>query len=380
MNSSTNRFRCSILITFCTAFVLSSLSGCDRASDTVRVSGQIEGHPIAVGSRVGGRISEVLAREGQSVRKGDVLFRIESAEAEAELLAARATLAQTEAQLKKMEAGPRPEEILAAEASAASAKAHYDEALAGARSQEIEAARALADAARADVDEARSEFERQANLFDANVAPFAAKDQASHRLEAAKGTLQSAEKQLDLLVQGTRDEQIAMAKAAFDGATAQLDELRNGSRAEDVDAARAARDQAAAQVKRGEVTLAEMTVASPVDGVVETLDLRPGDIVSAGPAARIMDPNDLDLTVYVGAALLGHLAVGQRVSFTTDSHGAETFEGEISFIASNGEFTPRNLQTEEDRVQQVFAVKIHTGSGDGKLRAGMSGTVTIPRR
>lgn len=354
------------------------LCGCTRATGSLHVSGQIEGHPIAVGSRIGGRISEVPAREGQAVSRGDVLFRIESAEAEAELLAARATLAQTEAQLKKLEAGPRAEEIRSAEAATASAKAQYDQALAGARSQEIEAARARTDTARAEVDEARSEFERQSNLFEANVAAFAAKDQAGHRFEAARSTLKSAEKELDLLVQGTRDEQIAMAKAAFDGATAKLDELRNGTRAEDVDAALAARDQAAAQVKRAEVSLAEMTVVSPVDGVVETLDLRPGDIVNAGPAARVMNPEDLDLTVYVGAAFLGHLAISQRVNFTTDSHGTETFEGTISFVASNGEFTPRNLQTEEDRVQQVFAVKIHTGSAGGKLRAGMSGTVALP--
>jgi len=366
----------SIPIVLC---AVSILDGCTRAGDTLHVSGQIEGHPIAVGSRVGGRISEVPAREGHTVKQGDILFRIEAAEAEAELLAARATLAQSEAQLKKLEAGPRAEEIRAAEAVTASAKAQYDQALAGARSQEIEAARARADAARAEVDEARAEFERQTNLFEADVAPFAAKDQAHHRLEAAQGTLKSSVKELDMLVQGTRDEQIAMAKAAFDGASAKLDELRNGARTEDIDAARAARDQAAAQVKRAEVNLAEMTISSPVDGIVETLDLRPGDLVKSGPAARVMNPEDLDLTVYVSAAFLGQLAVGQRVSFTTDAHGAEAFEGTIVFIASNGEFTPRNLQTAEDRVQQVFAVKIHSGSAGGKLRAGMSGTVALPR-
>ena len=359
------------------AFLL--LCGCSRTSDTLHVTGQIEGHPIAVGSKVGGRISEVAAREGQAVKRGDVLFRIESTEAEADLLAAKATLAQAEAQLQKLEAGAREEEIRAAEASAASAKAQYDEALTGARSEEISAARARVDTARALLDEAAAEFKRQSNLFEANIVSFSVKDQASHANEAARGTLQTAEKELDLLVQGTRNERITMAKSAYDGAMAKLDELRNGSRHEDISVAVGTRDYAQAQVKRAEANLAEMTIVSPADGVVETLDLRPGDIVKSGPAARVINPDDLDLTVYVGAALLGHLNVGQPVKFTTDSHGDETFEGTISFIAASGEFTPRNLQTQEDRVQQVFEVKVHTGSAGGKLRAGMAGTVTLPR-
>jgi len=183
-------------------------------------------------------------------------------------------------------------------------------------------------------------------------------DQARHRVESAKGALESAEEQLELLLAGTRNEQILRAKSLYDAAAAKLDELKNGTRPEDLAAGRAARDQAAAQVHRAEVVLDEMTVVSPVDGVVETLDLRPGDIVQPGPAARVIDPDDLELTVYVSAALLGHLTIHESVTFTTDSFGDEAFNGTISFISPVGEFTPRNLQTEEDRVQQVFAVKV----------------------
>ena len=364
---------------FIIAILVTGAAACSPDRGDVRITGQIEGHPIAVGSRIGGRIVELAVHEGDAVSKGDVIFRIDPAEAEAELAATRAVLAQTEAQLDKLEAGPRIEEILAAEAVVASAKAQYDEAVAGARSQEIGAARAVAESARADVNDAQSEFKRQSELYEANVGPFAAMDQARHRLESARGALESAEEQLELLLAGTRNERISMAKAQYDAALAKLEELQRGTRTEDLAAAQAARDQAAAQVKRAEVNLAEMTVLSPVDGVVETLDLRPGDIVPAGAAARIIDPNDLDLTVYVSAALLGHLRIGARVPFTTDSFGDEEFEGAISFISTVGEFTPRNLQTEEDRVQQVFEVKIHTDSAGGRLRPGMAGTVTFSR-
>ncbi len=354
-------------------------AGCSQDAGSVRVTGQIEGHPIAVGSRIGGRVVDVPVDEGDRVRVGDVILRIDAAEAGANLAAAQAALAQAQAQLDKLEAGPRAEELLAAEANSASAKARYDEALAGARSQEVGASRAVVESARAEFEDAKAEFNRQSELYKAQVGPFAAMDQARHRLEAARGALETAEKQLELLLAGTRDERILLEKSQYEAALAKLEELQNGTRTEDLAAATAVRDQAAAQVKRAEVNLAEMTVVSPVEGVVETLDLRPGDIVPAGPAARIIDPDDLDLTVYVSSALLGHFNLGDRVSFTTDSFGGETFEGEIVFIASAGEFTPRNLQTEEDRALQVFAVKIHTDSADGRLRPGMAGTVSFPR-
>jgi HlyD family secretion protein len=123
-----------------------------------------------------------------------------------------------------------------------------------------------------------------------------------------------------------------------------------------------------------------MTISSPVGGIVETLDLRPGDLIKAGAAARVIDPDDLEITFYVSADFLGHVAAGQRVNFTTDSPTSGTFEGEIAFIATEGEFTPRNLQTQEDRVQQVFAIKVRTTSHGGKLRPGMTATVDFPRR
>jgi HlyD family secretion protein len=288
-------------------------------------------------------------------------------------------LAQSQAQLEKLQAGPRVEEILAAKATVSTAKAHYDEAIAGARSEEIGAARATVESAQAEVNDAEAEYKRQSDLYEGNIGTFANMDRARHRLEAARGALGQAREQLDLLLAGTRNERVLMAKGEYEAALARLEELENGTRPEDLAAAQAARDQASALVQRSEVNLAEMIVRAPVDGIVETLDLRPGDIIPAGPALRVIDPNDLDLTVYVSAALLGHLAVGERVQFTTDSFGDELFEGEIRFISSVGEFTPRNLQTEEDRVQQVFAVKIHTDSAGGRLRPGMAGTVSFSR-
>jgi HlyD family secretion protein len=94
--------------------------------------------------------------------------------------------------------------------------------------------------------------------------------------------------------------------------------------------------------------------------------------------ARLIDPEDLKVTVYMGAALLGQLKLGQKISLTADAHGSERFEGEVYFIASEGEYTPRNLQTQEERVQQVFGVKLRLNSNGGKLRAGMTVIAHVP--
>jgi HlyD family secretion protein len=176
-----------------------------------------------------------------------------------------------------------------------------------------------------------------------------------------------------------RDEEIATAKAMYDQASAALAEVKRGTRAEDLAAARAARDAAAADRQRAEVALREMVVTAPMDGVIESLDVHPGDLVKPGPIVRMVNPEDLKMIIYVGAVMLGYLKVGQKVTLTTDAHGAETFEGTVARIATEGEFTPRNLQTQEERIQQVFGVKLTLNSAGGKLRAGMTATAHLPK-
>lgn len=336
-------------------FLFLGLAGCPgRTGGDLYVSGQIEGTTVEAGSRVGGRVEELLVDEGDGVKVGDVLVRLETPEAEAMHAAAKAQEAQ---------------------AVAFRMEKQYQMALRGARSQEINVARAGMETARAQRDEAKAEFERIRTLYEEHVVSQQVFDQANHHFEAAVGSHKGTMENLDLLVQGTRDEQIAMAKASHEEAKATLEELENGARIEDLAAARAARDAATANVMSAAANLREMTISAPLDGVVESIDLHPGDLVRPGPIVSIVDPEDLELTVYVSAKWLGHLRLGQTLQFTTDSHDDETFSGAIIYIASQGEFTPRNLQTQEERVQQVFGVKIQLDSANGKLRAGMTATV-----
>lgn len=358
--------------------LLASFSGCHANNrDVITVTGQIEGVGVNAGSRIGGRVSEVLVAEGDRVAKDDVLVRLEASEADAFVAAAQAQLDQAEALLTKLETGARPEEIRQIEAAAGAAEAKYQLALEGFRSQQVEAARASAGGARAQLDRAKADLERVTSLLADNAVSQKNYDDAKLAHEVAQAQYKSAQENLDLLAAGSRDQEIAIARAGRDQAAAALEEAVNGARAEDLAAARAARDAAAAGLRQAQTGLSEMVVKAPRDGVVESTDVHEGDLVKPGPIVRIVDPEDLELVVYVSAGVLGRLRLGQKVQMTADSLGDDVFDGEICRIPSQGEYTPRNLQTVEERVQQVFGIKVKLNSAGGKLKAGMTATAHI---
>lgn len=353
-------------------------AGCEaNPNGALSVSGQIEAVSVQAGSKVGGRVHEVLVKEGDHVKAGDVLVRLEDDESQASVKAARAQVAQMSALLAKLQTGARTEEIRQAEAAVAQARERCRMAERGARPQEIAAGRSAADAARALRDDAKAAWGRAAKLYEEDAVSKQLHDQALHAFEAAEAQYQAALRKLELLQEGPRAEEKAIAQAALDQAEAALEQIKNGARKEDLDAARSALEAAAAQLTLCEARAKEMTIVSPKNAVVESVDVHPGDLIQPGPAVRLIDPDDLELIVYVSATALGRLKLGERVIFTTDSHGTEKFEGTIVHIAMEGEYTPRNLQTQEERVQQVFGIKIKLDSAGGKLKAGMTATVHL---
>ena len=359
---------------------VSMLAGCPNVDQAaIHVTGEIESRDTTAGSRIGGRVMEVLAEEGDTVATGAVLVHLDDAEARAVVAAAEAQLAALESALAKLEAGATPEQLRQGEAASAAAAAQLAMTLKGARNEEIRAAQANLDGAAARRDMASKEFARVKGLLADEVTTPRQFDQAKAELEASEALFESTKEQRDLVLSGARIEEIDMVRAESDKAQAALDELKIGPRVEDIAAARASRNAAAADVDRARVNLREMSIIAPLDGVVESLDVRPGDLVKAGPVVRIVDPEDLEVDLFVGAKMLGQLRVQQEITFTADAFGAETFTGTIKQIASEGEYTPRNLQTEEERVQQVFAVTVGFDSHSGQLRPGMAVTARIPK-
>jgi HlyD family secretion protein len=358
---------------------LLALSACEPMQGIgMPITGQIQGNGVDVGSRVGGRVAEVPVREGDTVQAGDVLLRLEDADAQALVQAAEADLARAESLVSKLDTGATEEQLRQAESAAKTAEERLRMVENGARDEDLRAAKAAADAAASQSANTKADFERMDKLFARGAVSKSEYDRVRTAMDTMSAQHRVAKERLDALTNGARVEEVAMAKSDFERAKAALDEVKRGPRDEDKAAAKAARDAAAAAVERARVNLREMTVVAPSKGVVESLDLRPGDLVKPGAVARIIDPDDLKVTVYMGAALLGSIKLGQKIPLTADAHGSERFEGEVYFIATEGEYTPRNLQTQEERVQQVFGVKLRLDSNGGKLRAGMTVTAHVP--
>ena len=343
-----------------------------RAPDFI-VSGFIEADQIRVGSQVGGRVAEVFAEEGDRMQQGEVLFRLEPFDLEAISAKADSNLAAAQAEYARLTAGFRPEEVQQAHARWERAGAILEKAVAGPRPQEITIAREQLRSARAASILAESEFIRLAALVTKEQVSKEAYDEAVRAREAAQAGLAAAEQSLALLEEGTRKEDIAAAKAGFAEAEQALALMREGYRKEDVAAAAARLASAEAELAAVQVRLNELDVLSPCDCILETIELEPGDLVSANaPAVSLLDSDRLWVRTYIPEARLGHLQIGRIVPVRVDGIKDELFRARISFIAREGEFVPRNIQTPEERSKQVFRTKLILQEGLDRLRAGMA--------
>jgi multidrug resistance efflux pump len=348
-----------------------------RATPLV-VSGFIEADATRVGSRVGGRIAEVSAVEGQRVAVGDVLYRLDPFDLKDNLAEAEAELAAKQAEHDRLKAGYRAEEIEQARARRDAAQATLDRLVAGPRQEEIAVGREELNRATAEMEFAESEHRRLAALAERDDAARVELDRATRQMKVAAAAMAAAEKELALLEKGTRAEEIAEARARLAETAAALRFLERGYRVEDIRRADADARAAAARVAAIRRRLGEMTVESPCDCVVEAIDLHPGDFVAAdGPSVSLLDLSNLWVRAYVPEDRLGQVSLNQRVPVSVDSFANRRFAGRITFIARDAEFTPRNVQTPEERSKQVFRIKVTLEEGLDVLRVGMAADVWL---
>ncbi|HOQ31594.1 MAG TPA: efflux RND transporter periplasmic adaptor subunit [Candidatus Hydrogenedens sp.] len=341
------------------------------------VSGQIECKVHTPGSTVGGRVIDVFVREGDVVKKDTTLIQFDCAQQEAMYQSALAGVKRAESLVEKLKKGATEEELRQVENAVKTAEAQYRLLLTGAREEDKQSAKATLESAKSAFEIAKQDYERAERLFNEGAISKKEWEQTKILFEKAKAEYRVAEERHKQLQKGARDEEIEAAKANWERSVAMFDEIKRGPRVEDIRSAESALESARAELSRAETVLKECTVKSPIDGIVESVSVRKGDIVPPGPCIRIVNPDDLEMVIYVPAYILGHISIGQTLNFYTDAHKNETFSGKIIYIASEGEFTPRNLQTQEERIQQVFAVKLSLNSYGGKLRAGMTATVKV---
>jgi len=332
--------------------------------NSLQGSGTVEARNIRVGSKIGGRIDKVLVLEGDSVEAGQVLITFD----DKELLA---SLAQSRAAAEKSKRGYRPEEIAETRAAALQAKADFDLKKNGYRKEDIDAAQAELDRAAADETHTRLDFQRYDALAQKDLVSKQQRDTAEANWKMAAAQKQNAQHKLSELQRGYRPEEIASAEARYAQAQATLGKVQRGNRREDVAAAQAA-------LAYDEARFRERQVLAPSAATVEVLDVRPGDLISPNtPVATLLERDQIYVRIYIPETEIYRIHVGQKAQITVDSVGNQVLDGAVEQINQQAEFLPRNVQTREERVHQVFGVKIRIDDASHRVLAGMAADVRL---
>jgi len=356
---------------------LAALIWSQQRTPPLFVSGFIESHQIRVGSRVGGRVAQVHVVEGQRVTRGQPLVTLDPYDLNERSAEAKARLAAEQSRLDRLRAGSRKEEIEQARAARDRAQAVLDKALAGPRPLEIKVAEDIVAAAEAEAVKARKDYERVKKLFTQGQAAEEEMDAVARAFGVAEANLARARNELELLREGTRAEDVAEARARLAEAEQLLALLQAGARVEDIAQAEATVAAARAAVAVIERQLGELSVVAPLDAIVEAVDLRPGDLIAPNaPVVALADPSELWVRAFVPENRLD-LALGQKVTVRVDSFPKRRFAGHVTFVSRDAEFTPSNVQTPEERSQQVFRIKVVLDEGLDVLRAGMAADVFL---
>ncbi len=348
-----------------------------EASGGIRLFGNIEVTDAEVAFKIPGRVQERLFDEGQSVEKGTVIAVLDSSDLQWEKAMRQAELEQAQAALAELQAGSRPEEIAAAEAAVRKAEATVSLLESGSWQQEITAAEATLSRAIAEKDRAEAEYGRMRQLFEQKVVSQDQFDRSKATFEVALAQWREATEQLNL-VKGPRAQQIEEAKAALDEARARYELVKKGPRQEQIDQAQAKVNQAKAAYELAEVRLGYATLRAPMSGVVLSKNIEPGEYVSPGtPVVTVGDLEHVWLRAYLEQSFVGRVTIGQKARVYTDSHPDKPYEGRVSFIASEAEFTPKSVQTEEERVKLVYRIKIDLKNPRRELLPGMPADAMI---
>jgi len=306
-----------------------TLAGCQPASPEgpLVLSGNLELVDARLSFKYPGRVAERLVDEGQRVKAGQTVARLDDSEQIQEVALRRAELGAAQALLAELEAGSRPQEIAAAEAVLRSAQAERE---------------------RAELD-----FIRQEELLRRNAIPAREFESARAQLRVAEARVAEARERSRLIQAGPRPETILQARART--------------------------EQAAASLALAQTRLDQARLVSTVDGVVLSHHAEAGEFVAAGtPVVTVADTVHMWVRAYLNETDLGRLRLGQRVTVRTDAAANRTHEGTVAFISPEAEFTPKSVQTPKERVRLVYRVKVDVLNRSGELKTGMPADVLVP--
>jgi len=359
------------------------------ASQTIRVSGNIELTQVDIAFKMAGKLMERTVDEGAAVRRGMVIARLDQEQLRHQYEGAQATLASAESRRIQLQTEIQYQsesvdgQIAQRKAEEDVAQATLRDLLAGSRTQEIEQARAAASRAATEKDKAEKDWERAQTLYKNEDISTSDRDQFKTRYESAVAELKKAEEQLALVIEGPRKDvieasrsQVARAQASLRLAEASRLELKR--RQQEMATREAEIKQAVAELATLETQLQDTIAGSPIDGVVLVKAAEVGEVLAAG--ANVVTVGDWDhpwLRGYINEQDLGRVKLGTKAQLTTDSFPGKVYEGTVTFISSEAEFTPKQIQTPEERVKLVYRIKIEIANPAHELKSNMPADARI---
>jgi HlyD family secretion protein len=344
-----------------------------RKGNSILVSGNLELTQVDLSFKTAGKLVERRVDEGNWVKQGDLIARLDPVEIQrtnvrdkALVVGAKSNYDQLVTSIEFQKA-TLESDIAARVAELDVAQAKLDELLNGSRKQEIQQSEAAVNDAKAQLEFARLDWERSQTLFKNDDISKQQYDQYRTRLDSTAAALRQGEEKLALVVEGPRKEDIEAARAQVARAQAAI----QASEA-DLMARRAEVSRARAQVAITQTQINDTVVTAPMEGVVLVKSAELGEVLAAG--TTVVTIGDIDhpwLRAYINETDLGRIQLGEPAKLTTDSFPGKTYPGRISFISSEAEFTPKQIQTREERVKLVYRIKIDVNNQNHELKSNM---------
>jgi HlyD family secretion protein len=358
-------------------------------SNRVVVSGNIELTEVNIAFKTAGRLVERPVDEGDAVKKGQMVARLDTDQLAAQKDRETAGLASSGAQLTEartsvdLQRATLAADIEQRKGDLAAAVARLAELRNGSRPQEKLDAKAAVDSAASELERSRRDWERAQTLYKNDDISTAQFDQYRNRFDSAQAGLKSAQEREALVLAGPRIEQINAQQAQVERAQgalqmAQANAIELKRREEDIGLRRAEVARSKASLALIDSQIGDTTAISPVDGVVLVKSADVGEILAPGTA--VMTIGDIEhpwLRGYVNETDLGKVKLGSVAKVTTDSYPGKTYTGKVTFISSEAEFTPKQIQTQQERVKLVYRIKIEMENPRHELKSNMPADAEI---
>jgi HlyD family secretion protein len=360
-----------------------------QPDNRIVISGNIELTEVNIAFKTAGRLTERNVDEGDAVKKGQIVARLDRDQLVAQRDRETAGLASAASQLAQARTSVEWEKAtLAADietrkADLAGAEARLAEFRNGSRPQEKLDARAAVDSAAAEVERARKDWDRAQTLFKNDDISAAQFDQYRSRWESADALLKQTKEREALVLAGPRIEQI-------NGQQAQVERARGALKMAQANALEIERRQQEMTTRRAEMTrskasmalidsqLSDTVAVSPVDGVVLVKAADVGEVLA--PGTSVVTVGDIEhpwLRGYINETDLGKVKLGSKAKVTTDSYKGKVYDGRVTFISSEAEFTPKQIQTQQERVKLVYRIKIELDNPRHELKSNMPADAEI---